>query len=157
MNDATPALSEADARLQMLAEFRYELRKFLCFSELRATHAGLQPQQHQLLLQIAGAPPSAVVTISYIADRLGLKHHTTVELSKRCEESGLVRRIHNAEDRRCVILQVTAAGRKVLELLSDDHARELHELAPRMIQALTRIRNAGGRMTTPPRTARTPS
>jgi DNA-binding MarR family transcriptional regulator len=143
MADAAPALSEGDARLKMLAEFRYELRKFLSFSEICATHAGLQPQQHQLLLQIAGAPPSASVTISYIAERLGLKHHTAVELSKRCEESGLVRRAQDAFDRRCVILEVTTAGRKVLESLSEDHARELHELAPRMIQALTRIRNAG--------------
>jgi DNA-binding MarR family transcriptional regulator len=143
MNDTSPSPSEGDARLQMLAEFRYELRKFLVFSEMRATHAGLQPQQHQLLLQIAGAPPATVVTISYVAERLGLKHHTAVELSKRCEESGLVRRVHDANDRRCVILEVTAAGQKLLHSLSEDHARELHELAPRMIQALTRIRNTG--------------
>jgi DNA-binding MarR family transcriptional regulator len=148
MNDAAPALSEDDTRLQMLAEFRYELRKFLSFSELRATQAGLQPQQHQLLLQIAGAPSSATVTVSYVAERLGLKHHTAVELSKRCEESGLLLRAQDAFDRRCVILELTAAGRKVLDSLSDDHARELHELAPRMIQALTRIRNAGVRSTT---------
>jgi DNA-binding MarR family transcriptional regulator len=146
MNDVAPSLSEGDAKLRMLAEFRYELRKFLVFSEMRATHAGLQPQQHQLLLQIAGAPPSAVVTISYVADRLGLKHHTAVELSKRCEENGLVRRIQDASDRRCVILEVTGAGRKLLDSLTEDHARELHELAPRMIQALTRIRNAGANL-----------
>jgi hypothetical protein len=43
-------------RAQTLAEFRYALRKFLHFSEGRAAEAGLHPQQHQLLLHIAGAP-----------------------------------------------------------------------------------------------------
>ena len=141
----------------MLAEFRYELRKYLCFSELCSTQAGLQPQQHQLLLQIAGAPPSTLVTISYVADRLRLRHHTAVELSKRCEESGLVRRSHDAVDRRCVVLEVTALGRRILESLSEDHARELHELAPRMIRALTQISSASERATFARRTAGSPS
>ena len=126
--------------LQPLADFRYELRKFLHFSEQCATQAGLQPQQHQLLLQIAGAADTTLVTISYIAERLGLRHHTAVELSKRCEEAGLLRRASDPIDRRRVILHLTAAGNKVLQALSDDHARELHDLAPRMIRALTRIR-----------------
>ena len=44
------------AQLRTLAEFRYRLRMFLQFSENAAQKLGLQPQQHQLLLQIAGAP-----------------------------------------------------------------------------------------------------
>ena len=125
-------------RLQTLAEFRYELRKFLKFSEQCSSQAALQPQQHQLLLQIAGAPPTTLVTVSYVAERLGLKHHTAVELSKRCEEAGLVRRVHDGTDRRRVVLDLTASGRRILGVLSEDHARELYELAPRMIRALTR-------------------
>ena len=40
--------------LRTLADFRFELREFLYFSECAAVEAGLQPQQHQLLLQVAG-------------------------------------------------------------------------------------------------------
>ena len=47
-----------DSLLRTLAEFRFELRRFLHFSECAALEAGLQPQQHQLLLQVAGAPES---------------------------------------------------------------------------------------------------
>jgi DNA-binding MarR family transcriptional regulator len=137
----SPPVPEFD-RLQTLAAFRYELRKFLHFSEQRALEAGLQPQQHQLMLQIAGAPPGTLVTISYVADRLGLKHHTAVELSKRCEESGLLRRANDGEDRRRVVLDLTAFGRKTLAKLSEDHEHELYQLAPEMIRTLTRIRNA---------------
>jgi DNA-binding MarR family transcriptional regulator len=137
-----PADFPESEKLQTLAEFRYELRKFLHFSEQCATQAGLQPQQHQLLLQIAGALPTSLVTISYIADRLGLRHHTAVELSKRCQEAGLIRRVHDVMDRRRVVLKVTAHGRKILDALSEDHARELFDFAPRMMRALQRIRNS---------------
>ena len=127
-------------RLQTLAEFRYTLRKFLQFSEKRAEDAGLHPQQHQLLLHIAGAPEGVETTVSYVAERLGLRHNSVVELSKRCEEAGLIRRRHDTHDRRCVVLQITAEGNKILRVLSDDHERELYELVPTLIEALTKIR-----------------
>jgi DNA-binding MarR family transcriptional regulator len=126
-------------RLQNLAEFRYELRQFLQFSESCAAEAGLHPQQHQLLLQIAGAPNEAETTVSYAAERLGLRHHTVVELSKRCEEAGLIHRNQDLNDRRRVQLQVTAKGHRVLRVLSEDHERELYELGPRLIRALSLI------------------
>jgi DNA-binding MarR family transcriptional regulator len=129
-------------RLQTLAEFRYTLRQFLHFSESCSTDAGLHPQQHQLLLHIAGAPDGAETTVSYIAERLGLRHHTVVELSKRCEEAGLIHRKHDTPDRRCVALHVTPAGQRVLRTLSEDHERELHELVPKLIRSLNLIRTS---------------
>jgi DNA-binding MarR family transcriptional regulator len=127
------------SQLQNLAEFRYELRRFLQFSEARAVQAGLHPQQHQLLLQLAGVPYGTATTVSYAAEKLGLKHHTVVELSMRCEEAGLLRRIQDTGDRRRIQLTVTDKGRKMLRSLSDDHARELYELAPRLIRSLALI------------------
>jgi hypothetical protein len=41
-----------------------------------------------------------------------------------------------------VVLQVTPKGQRILETLSDDHERELYELVPRMVRALTTIRNS---------------
>ena len=126
-------------RLRNLAEFRYELRRFLQFSEVCAAEAGLHPQQHQLLLQLVGAPDEVETTVSYAAERLGLRHHTVVELSKRCEEAGLIHRNQDMNDRRCIQLRVTAKGHRVLRILSDNHERELYELAPRLIGALSMI------------------
>jgi DNA-binding MarR family transcriptional regulator len=125
-----------------LAEFRYALRQFLHFSEQCAAEHGLHPQQHQLLLHLAGAPDGVETTISYAAERLGLRHHSVVELSKRCEAAGLIQRKHDPSDRRRVVLLVTAEGQWLLEALSEDHERELHELAPRLIRALRLIRNS---------------
>jgi hypothetical protein len=71
--------------------------------------------------------------------RLGLRHHTVVELSKRCEEAGLIHRDQDMNDRRRVQLRVTAKGLRVLRILSENHAQELYELAPRLIGALSMI------------------
>jgi DNA-binding MarR family transcriptional regulator len=129
-----------DPLLRTLADFRYELRRFLHFSESAASNAGLQPQQHQLLLQVAGAPEGTAVTIAYAADRLGLRHNSTVELVDRSVREGLLTRKADLEDRRRALLHVTSKGRQVLSCLSDEHARELNELGPRLEKALKHIR-----------------
>jgi len=129
-------------KLQTLAEFRYALRRFLQFSEQAAAQSSLQPQQHQLLLQIAGAPDGVETTISSVAERLGLRHNSVVELSKRCAEAGLVERLQIAPDHRYVNLKLTNAGLRALADLSEAHARELNELAPQLIQALSTIQKS---------------
>ena len=131
------------ALLGILADFRYELRRFLHFSECAAIGAGLQPQQHQLLLQIAGAPEAVAVTIAYAAERLGLKHNSTVELVDRSEREGLLSRTADDQDKRRAVLRITPKGKRILARLSDDHARELSEKAPRLVEALQRVRAHG--------------
>jgi DNA-binding MarR family transcriptional regulator len=125
--------------LKTLAEFRYELRCFLHFSEGVALDAGLQPQQHQLLLQLAGAVDASAVTIAYAAERLRLKHNSTVELVDRSECEGLLTRTADPNDKRCAILELTSKGRRLLDRLASDHAKELKERAPRLIKALENV------------------
>ena len=96
---------------------------------MAAQKLGLHPQQHQLLLQIAGAPEKVAATIGYLAERLGLRHNTVVELSNRCEQAGLVT-AQAGWVRPAVVccLRSRPRGREMLEALSIDHARELNEL-----------------------------
>lgn len=128
-----------DHLLHTLADFRFELRSFLQFSECAALEAGLHPQQHQLLLQVAGAAEGTSVTIAYAANRLGLKHNSTVELVDRSEREDLIERTPDKDDKRRAILRLTRKGRHILQRLSGDHARELNELAPRLVRALKRV------------------
>jgi DNA-binding MarR family transcriptional regulator len=130
----------SDNLLNTLADFRFELRRFLHFSEAAALEAGLQPQQHQLLLQVAGAPDSAAVTIAYAAARLEIKHNSAVELADRSEREGLLERTADPDDKRRAILRMTRKGRQVLSRLAVDHARELNEMAPHLMSALERVR-----------------
>ena len=126
--------------IRTLAEFRYEMRRFYQFSEQAALSASTHPRQYQLLLQVAAAHEDTNVTIAYVAERLGLKHNSTVELVDRSESEGLVARFEDAADRRRTILRVTRKGHQLMNKLAGQHARELNEAAPRLIQALERIR-----------------
>jgi DNA-binding MarR family transcriptional regulator len=130
-----------DRLVHNLAEFRYQLRQFLVFSEHAAIRAGVQPQQHQLLLQIAGSIDPRHATIAWAAERLGLQHHSAVELVDRCAAQGWIARAKDPEDARRVILRITAKGRRILATLSADHARELREMAPHLIRALENLRS----------------
>lgn len=134
-----PQENISDSLLRTLADFRYEFRRFLCFSERAAMGAGLRPQQHQLLLQVAGAPESTAVTIAYAAERLGLRHNSTVELADRSEREGLLARIADPSDGRRVILRLTRKGKRILDQLSNEHAKELNELAPQLVRTLKHV------------------
>ena len=93
------------AEYRALAKFRYELRRFLRFSEQAARAAGLEPQQHQLLLAVRGMPPRAPATNGGLGERLQLRHHSTVEVVDRMEARGLVRRARQGHDRRWVAVR----------------------------------------------------
>ena len=128
--------------LRALSEFRYHLRSFLQFSEQVAQDNQLRPRQHQLLLQIAGIPEDRMATISFLAERLGLRQNSVVELADRSVAEGLVRRAEDPADRRRVVLSLTDKGMRVLAKLSASHARELDEFGPRLLRALENIRQA---------------
>jgi DNA-binding MarR family transcriptional regulator len=124
---------------QALAEFRYQLRHFTGFSERLARAAGIEPQQHQMLLAIKGFPGGRPVTVSDLAERLSLRHHSAVELVNRGEERGLVRRRRAEDDRRQVYIELTEAGEKVLRELSLHNRIELLSRGPALVDALKRL------------------
>jgi DNA-binding MarR family transcriptional regulator len=142
MGSVTITDERSTSLLQALAEFRYQLRSFLQFSEQAAAEHGVRPRQHQLLLQIAGIQNGRAATINYLAERLALRQNSLVELADRSEAEGLVRRREDPEDRRRVVLSVTAKGMRLLDALAESHARELDEFGPQLIRALDRIKTA---------------
>ena len=80
---------------QALAEFRYQLRKYLRFSEMVTHQQGVTPLQYQLLLQVKGYPGRPWAGVAELAERLQAQHHGVVALVSRCEALGLVRRVAN--------------------------------------------------------------
>jgi DNA-binding MarR family transcriptional regulator len=68
-----------------------------------------------------------------------IQHHSTVELVDRMTERGLVTRKRGSEDRREVIVQLSAKGDKLLRDLVMHHRNELRDLAPNLAQALRKI------------------
>jgi len=133
---AKQSLDQSD--YQRLAEFRYQLRGFLKFSEHAASKMGLRPQQHQALLAIKGTADEHV-TIGILAERLGIRHNSTVELINRLIMNGLVERRHNPRDRREVLIDLTNRAERILTSLSLAHRNEIRKLAPLLIGLLARF------------------
>ena len=122
-----------------LEEFRFQIRRFLSFSEAAARASGIEPQQHQALLALKGMPQGCVPTIGHLADRLLLKHHSAVGLVDRLETLGLVTRQPSPDDARQVLLRLTAKGERILHRLSLTHHKELEETGPKLVAALRSI------------------
>ncbi len=119
----TRALSKAD--FEILANFRYRLRRFLRFSEEVARKSGVTPLQYQLLLQIQGYPGREWATVAELAERLQAKHHGVVALVSRCEVAGLVERRASRGDQRRVEIGLTPQGEQCVAHLAQLHRDEL--------------------------------
>lgn len=129
---ATPAVD-----YKALAQFRYQLRVFLAFSEVAAQRQGLTPQHHQALLGIKGFAGPGPASISDVARFLLIRHHSAVELISRIEKLGLIRRASDPEDARRVHLRLTAKGEQKLQAISRVNLGELRRAAsPAMIRLL---------------------
>lgn len=127
------------ADYQSLAGFRYQLRRFLHFSEDAARRAGLEPQHHQLMLAVKGKPDDDEPRIAYLAERLQIQHHSAVELVDRLVKKGLITRTRDGEDRREVHVHLTARGEKVLGELTLHMREELQSAAPALVASLLKI------------------
>jgi DNA-binding MarR family transcriptional regulator len=128
---------------QALAEFRYQIRKFLHFSERAVQAAGLERGQYQMLLAIKGMPDGVRPRIRDLANRMQIQHHSAVELINRLEAGGYVRRARAREDRREVLLALTAKGERTLAELALHHHEELQSAAPSLVTALRRVMRGG--------------
>jgi DNA-binding MarR family transcriptional regulator len=128
---------------QALAEFRYQIRKFLHFSERAVQAAGLERGQYQLMLAIKGIPQGVRPRIRELANRMQIQHHSAVELINRLESGGYVKRERARDDRREVLLALTAKGERTLADLAVHHHDELQSAAPRLVASLRRLMRGG--------------
>lgn len=128
-----------DQRLKSLAAFRYEMRRFMSFSEAAAERYGIATQQYQLMQVIAAMPEGQSASISYLAERMVLKHNSMVELVDRAERAGLVKREHDERDLRRSLVKLTPQGESILMKLVDEHVTELAPKCEPLIEALKNL------------------
>ncbi|MHB1402683.1 MAG: MarR family winged helix-turn-helix transcriptional regulator [Thiobacillus sp.] len=121
-----PPLSKKD--FETLSSFRYQLRRFLRFSEEAARLHGITHLQYQLLLHVRGFADREWATVSELAERLQAHHHGAVSLISRCEKLELVQRRVGRNDRREVEVHLTPKGSDVLNALAGQHRNELLRL-----------------------------
>ncbi len=127
------------AEYQALAEFRYQLASFLRRRRDAAQEAGIEPQQYELLLAVKGLSSDKKPTIKQIAEQLRLQHHSTVELTTRLVNRGLIRRERAKDDRRSVLLSVTKDGQRAMDQVVQYSLEQLREEAPGLLKTLSRL------------------
>lgn len=127
-------ISTADYRA--LAELRYRIRQFLWEGDAMARQLGLEPQQFLLLLAVRGLPEDATATIRTLAERLALKHNSTVELINRLEKRGYVRRSPSLDDRRSVLVSLRSRGEKLLEQVARQRITELRAGGAALVKSI---------------------
>jgi len=118
---------------EILADFRYQIRKFVRFSEQVARQHGITPRQYLLLLHVKGYPGRDWATIGELAERLQAKHHGVVALVSRCEKQGFVERRRSSEDRRRIEIHLLENGERMLDELARLHRAELLSLQGRFV------------------------
>ena len=123
----------------VLADLRYQIRRFLRVRETAARDAGVEPQQYLLLLQVKGLEGRQPATIGALAERLQLRHHSVVQLVNRLATRGMVERRRDGSDRREVVVAVRPAGEKVLARLARYSVDELITEGPQLVSSLKRL------------------
>jgi len=113
---------------ETLSQFRYQLRRFIRFSEKITHDLGITHLQYLLLLHIKGYKGRDWATIGELAERLQSHHHGVVSLVTRCEKLGLVYRQQGEHDRRIIEVRLTPEGEKMVVKLATMHRDELINL-----------------------------
>ena len=138
----TKPSNRADVTLddyRALAEFRYELRRYLALSDQAARYAGLHPGQYRFLLILKGLPEGIEPTIGTLAERLGLRHHSTVELVDRLEKAGLIYRERSERHRSFVFVRITPKGERILQKIVASRKVDLKRAGPILVKALNTL------------------
>lgn len=114
--------------VEALSDFRYQLRRFLSFSEELTDRFGITNLQYLLLLHVKGYQGRDWATIGELAERLQAHHHGVVSLASRCEKLGLIYRQRGAVDRRVVEIHLTPEGNRLVMKIASLHRKELLKL-----------------------------
>ena len=123
-----PVRALPKAEVEKMAQLRYQLRRFMRFSEEATRKLGVTPLQYQLMLQIKGFPGRDWATVVELAERLQARHNGVVALVSRCEAAGLVGRSASQSDLRRVEVRLTPQGEGCLARLTQLHRTELASL-----------------------------
>lgn len=128
------AAAGQDEVFRALAGFRLALRRFLAFSEAATSAADVTSQQYQALLVIT--THGRAMPVGQLAEQMLMKQNGAVQLVDRLVQAGLVQRRPNPDDRRGVMVVMTARGQEKLAGLADQHMRELLAHAPLLAESL---------------------
>jgi DNA-binding MarR family transcriptional regulator len=127
---------------QIIADMKQTIGAMKCAMSERLVRADVSMAQFHIAVTLQR---NGVMTMSRLADLLGVSLSNASGLIDRLEERGYVERTRVPEDRRIVLVRVTDAGTRLIEendALSDELMRDvLGRLDPDELPAIARATN----------------
>jgi DNA-binding MarR family transcriptional regulator len=122
---AEKAPAANDLREQIIADFRVTIGAMKCAMSERLVRLGISPAQLHIMYTLQR---DGVMTMSRLADVLGVSLSNASGLVDRMEERGYIERTRVPEDRRVVLVRVTEAGTRMIQendTLTDELMRDV--------------------------------
>jgi DNA-binding MarR family transcriptional regulator len=102
-----------------IAEARHAIRKAFRIVDEQAKKVGLDPLEHQTLLQVYGSAEE-MLHVNSIATRLDIAPAFASRLVRQLETMGYVRRTPSLADRRVTEVHMTDKGREIIRSIDSD-------------------------------------
>ena len=100
------------AKAAIIDDFRASMGELKCVGSERLVRLGISMAQLHVMHMLEG---HGELAMSRLADMLDVSFSAATGLVDRVEERGFVERIRVPEDRRIVLVRITAAGRQMLD------------------------------------------
>ncbi len=134
---ATEAMPAHELTDRIIADFRVTIGAMKCAMSERLVRLGISMAQLNIMYTLQR---NGVMTMSHLADVLGVSLSNATGLVDRIEERGFIERSRVPEDRRVVLVRVTEAGTRMIhesDALSDELMRNvLARLDPAELPAI---------------------
>ena len=108
--------------MHSVAQARYVVRKVVRIVQEEAKRAGLDPLEHEALLQIYGAGSDELLSVNRLAELLDVAPALASRVIKALAAKGFVRREQSGTDKRVTLVAATDAGVAILRTVD----REVH-------------------------------
>lgn len=112
------AVADRHRYFEGVAMARYVLRKVFRLVEEQAKLAGIDPLEHQALIQIYGSPDMKL-RVKDVAERLDIVATLASNVLKSLERRGYVARVRSEADQRAMLASVTARGIRLLHHIDE--------------------------------------
>jgi len=109
--------------IQAVAHGRFVLRRVMQILDEQPREQGLEPLQHQVLLQVFGADEE--MTVGKVADRLGIVAAFGSRLVSQLQRLGLIERRRHSHDRRVSIISASESGVELLRSIDREIYRKV--------------------------------
>lgn len=115
------------------------LREFIHFSNSDMKRLGITLLQYQVMPEIVGSgADNTDMTVGLLANHLHMRHNSVAVLINQLVRKGHVRRVPSPHDRRSMLLQLTAQGKRTLDKLVRRHRRVIDSFLPELRKTLRR-------------------